>query len=160
MMRTTRMTKYGDDISGGARRRRARAPIIGFSRHFELSFYHITPAVQRTVVNFRAPTTAPAVATLVRRSTDAVVLHHGVLYWATRVQHRGEDTVALLAHGEDVAAFIPLYTYISLYCMNIYIYTRVDPCIKCTRSKLATGEVTAAFVDAKRHFVNLWNRVG
>ena len=30
---------------------------------------------------------------------------------------------------------------------NIYIYTRVDPCIKCTRSKLSTAQVAAAFVD-------------
>ena len=32
---------------------------------------------------------------------------------------------------------------------SLYRYTRVDPCIKCTRSKLATGEVDTAFVDRK-----------
>ena len=31
----------------------------------------------------------------------------------------------------------------------IYMYIRVDPCIKCTRRKLATGEVDTAFVDRK-----------
>ena len=38
--------------------------------------------------------------------------------------------------------YIYIYTYI-----YIYIYTRVDPCIKCTRSKLSTAQVAAAFVD-------------
>ena len=41
----------------------------------------------------------------------------------------------------------------------ISLCTRVDPCIKCTRCKLATGEVTAAFVGPKRLFVSLWDRV-
>ena len=51
-----RMTKYGDYISGGARRRRAcaRPKVIGFFRHFELSFYHITPAVQRSRGQFQS----------------------------------------------------------------------------------------------------------
>ena len=38
------------------------------------------------------------------------------------------------------------------------MYTRVDPCIKCTRSKLATGEVDTAFVDRKSPFVSLLSR--
>ena len=37
--------------------------------------------------------------------------------------------------------------------------TRVDPCIKCTRSKLATGEVDTAFVDRKSPFVSLLSRL-
>ena len=32
-----------------------------------------------------------------------------------------------------------MYYYIYIY-RHIYIYTRVDPCIKCTRSKLDTGQ--------------------
>ena len=35
----------------------------------------------------------------------------------------------------------------------------MDPCIKCTRSKLVTSEVAAASVDSKRLSVSLLNRV-
>ena len=32
-------------------------------------------------------------------------------------------------------------------CAVFYVLIRVDPCIKCTRSKLSTAQVAAAFVD-------------
>ena len=38
------------------------------------------------------------------------------------------------------------YTIITIVLLYYY-YTRVDPCIKCTRSKLSTAQVAAAFVD-------------
>ena len=46
-----------------------------------------------------------------------------------------------------------------LTCWSLFSKTRVDPCIECTRRKLATGKVAAASVDPKRPFVSMWNRV-
>ena len=47
------------------------------------------------------------------------------------------------------------YIYICIY-IDILEWTRALN----ARSQLATCEVAAAFVDSKRRFVSLWNRVG
>ncbi len=38
----------------------------------------------------------------------------------------------------------------------MYIYTRVDPCIKCTRSKLDSGQVAAGLADSKDFLIVCW----
>ena len=60
--------------------------------------------------------------------------------------------------GEPAPIHKYICTYIYILNYIFYIYTRVDPCIKCTRSELATGEVDTAFVDLKSPFVSLLSR--
>ena len=42
--------------------------------------------------------------------------------------------------GPGSPQFRALRDPVRFHCIYIYIYTRVDPCIKCTRSKLDTGQ--------------------
>ena len=52
--------------------------------------------------------------------------------------------------------------FLALICIYMYIYIYRLEWTRAlnARSKLATGEVAAAFVGPKRPFVSLWNRLG
>ncbi len=68
--------------------------------------------------------------------------------------------------AEDNKKLVYIYIYIYIYICILYInlciysntYTRVDPCIKYTRSKLDTGRGGCGLSGSRRPFVSLLSR--